>query len=444
MYNHPYPFKPEPGSAKFDFHVIQSDDYGSFWDTSGAQKTLDEVEALSRRTNTLIVLFIHGWHHNAAPDDTNLTGFKASLEAMHKELSNPGRDRMRAQSTGTAEFRMVGIYVGWRGRSLPWLLDYLTFWGRKSAAERVGEGDVSEFIERLQRIFLRANASSPAADSQVPRLFTGLIAMGHSFGGQVLWKSIGRQLEDPLTRRAADMSNSLNPRAAQIREEAVAINGLGDLNILLNPAVEAYQYARVDALFREMTYPKFQTPQVVVFSADNDRARQFWFPVGRAFTSPFRPNFRQDNHGYQGKLYGKALGELVAQLTHDLNKLPQPAPDSLVESDYANPDKILDFDFTHDPIFEGIKLSPRIAGSSVSGHVPNSPVMVVQTHDKIIDGHNKIFGQDFILFLTKYVTFLEGKRLLLLRAKSSSLYALRLAPIGEATGRGGQRADAAD
>jgi hypothetical protein len=51
---------------------VQADDFGSFWDAGAAQKVVSDVESTSESSNTLVVLFVHGWHHNAAPDDPNL------------------------------------------------------------------------------------------------------------------------------------------------------------------------------------------------------------------------------------------------------------------------------------------------------------------------------------------------------------------------------------
>lgn len=70
---------------------------------------------------------------------------------------------------------------------------------------------------------------------------------------------------------------------------------------MLNPALEAYQFARVDTLYRQLKYPRQQTPQVVVFSAENDWARKSVFTLERAATLPFRPRFRSDGDGYQAR-----------------------------------------------------------------------------------------------------------------------------------------------
>jgi hypothetical protein len=293
---------------------------------------------------------------------------------------------------------------------LPGPLDYATFWGRKPTAERVGEGDVSEFIERLQRIYLRANGAAiirPGAPN------VGLVTVGHSFGGQVLWKSLGRQLEIPLEERAPCMSNSLSPASGEHDLVRVPIDSLGDLNILINPALEAYQFARVDALYRQLKYPSRQTPQVVVLSANNDTARSFWFRAARGATWLFRPTFRSDNDGYQGKLYGEALGDLEEQQTHELVRDPD-ASDSLDQGSYSSDEALLNYDFTDITSFGGIRLSPRSSsGSKIAGRIPYSPVLVVETKDNIIDGHTGIFQDGLREFLKKYVAFIEAKRLLL-------------------------------
>ncbi len=409
MYNRAQPTVDVTGGP-FDFHVIQSDDQGSLWDTSQAQRVLDRVQSLSQAQNTLVVLFIHGWHHDAASGDANLVDFRQALAALDQQISTPQRQSLRSRATGSPGSRVVGIYVGWRGRSLPGPLDYLTFWGRKPAAERVGEGDVAEFIERLQRLYLRANA---AAMSRPGSPNVGLVTIGHSFGGQVLWKSLERQLEIPLAERAPRLSNSLAPQASAQDDVRVPIDSLGDLNILLNPALEAYQFARVDALYRQLRYPASQTPQVVVFSADNDSARSFWFPAARAVSWFVRPTLRPDNGGYQGQLYGKALGDLERQLTHELTRQRGDA-DSLSQASYADEQALLAYDFTAPTSFGGIRLSPRASTDpQAAGRIPYSPVLVVESRDRIIDGHNGIFQDGLREFLTKYVAFIEGKRLLL-------------------------------
>jgi hypothetical protein len=418
FYHHSFP--PQPTHEKsYDLHVVQVDDFGSLWHVDAAQETLAAVDDSRRKTNTLVVVFIHGWHHNAQADDPNLLDFKDALTKLSDLLDGPERRERRQHLTGDPTVRVVGIYIGWRGRSLPGLLDYVTLWWRKAAAERVGSGDVSEFLERLQRIYLRANAVSPANPDAIHKRM-GLVTLGHSFGGQVLLQSVARYLEYELALRAPCVADGVAPPGNVVRARVeVAIDGFGDLNILLNPATEAYQFGRIDALYRQLEYPLQQTPQLVVFSADNDSARQFLFPASRWVARPFRPGFRT---AYQDSLWGAALGELKSQHTHTLIVAKSEA-DSLRESDYGEEGgrKIAGHDFTATTVFNGIKMSPLPANPVGGPRIPNSPVAVVSTHEKIIDGHNGIFKPDFRNFLASYIAFVEGKRLIVKQQRRDEL-----------------------
>ncbi|WP_322051724.1 hypothetical protein [Paraburkholderia bannensis] len=421
-------------SNPYDLKLVQFDDFGSFWDANKANETLRQVDEAARSGNTLVVVFIHGWHHNASGDDPNLLDFKLTLDKLSAALRTPERNALRKQLTGSSELRIMGVFMGWRGRSLPGDLDYATMWWRKSAAERVGDGDAAEFIERLDRIYLRQNAHPANGESVQTKSIMGLVTIGHSFGGQVLLRAIARSLEYSLAERAPCIANVLKPGTHTPRstvDEHSPVDSLGDLNILVNPATEAYQFGRIDALYRQLDFPATQTPQLVVFSADNDVPRKFFFPIARAITRPFRPGFRDDNDGYQGQLWGKALGELPQQQTHDLNLTSN--SDSLIDADYASNgdgEKVRDFDFTSDLAFKGVELTPVTAGVPGSpGRIPNSPVVVAVSHSsKIIDGHNGIFGCVFRNFLVEYVAFIEGKRALLRAQRNVQLRSTSLAP----------------
>jgi hypothetical protein len=177
--------------------------------------------------------------------------------------------------------------------------------------------------------------------------------------------------------------------------------------VLVNPATEAYQFARIDDLYRQLSYPTRQTPQLVVFSADNDVPRKSYFPIARGLTSPFRPKFR---NSYQGNLWGKALGELPEQQSHEL-RAAAGEPDSLNDEDFT-PDKlqkVAQYDFTSPTVFSGVRLSRLPSVTPIE----NSPVEVIYTHDTIIDGHNGVFDTGFLDFLSKYIAYMEGKRVVL-------------------------------
>jgi hypothetical protein len=434
FYHREWPVKAQDPTARYNLEVVQVDDFGSFWDAGHAREVANRIDTWSQAENTFIVVFIHGWHNDAEPDNGNLINFQQSLDEIAKLMDDSASAQTRQQLTGQASYRLVGVYVGWRGKSLPMPLDYATMWWRKDAAERVGNGDVAEFLERLQRTYLRANSTNATGKNRIIKPFTGLVTIGHSFGGQVLMRALARPIEEVLVEHTPHEISDTEAEPALPNPNATKqekpIDSFGDINILLNPALEASQYARIDSLYRKLSYDEHQTPQLMVLSADDDWARKSFFPIARVLTLPFRPTFRSS---YQGALWGQALGVLASQQTHDLNR--STAVDSLTHADYeavneklaantataghpvpaatlAVPDplgtRIRHFDFTSQLAFGGAELVPR-----APMRVANSPVAIVVTHQDIITQHSGIFNPELRAFLVRYVAFLEGKRMLL-------------------------------
>jgi hypothetical protein len=404
LYNHEFKTLP-PQNLPYELFAIQADDFGSLWSVPTAQQVLDHLKDLTAHHNVTVILFIHGWHHNADATDPNYRDFATQLAAMDLRLNAPGVQRARSHAFSNATTRVVGIYIGWRGRSLPSALDYLTMWWRKSAAERVGDGDVREFILRLQRLYLNVNSIH---DGEPPYRM-GLITFGHSFGAQVLIKSLGATLERSLTERTQHLASLVTPPAIPPQSDPVRIpiDDFGDINILINPATEAYQYARIDALARQTTYPWCQLPQILVLSSDKDTARSFFFPIARGLTRPFRPAFRDSE---QGSLWGTALGMLESQQTHQL--LVTGAPPSLEDSDYDSPAgqlKILRQDFSARTTFAQVTLVPKTQATLIL----DSPALVATEPGVLIRDHDDIFQKPLWDFLLDYVSFLEGKRFLI-------------------------------
>ncbi len=134
----------------------------------------------------------------------------------------------RGVLTNSTEVQVIGVYVGWRGRSLPDPFDYLTIWPRKEAAERVGDGDLREFLARLEVLYQKRNTAGIHP-------FLGLVAVGHSLGGQVLLRSTAPEIERELVVAAEG-------------SQPPFISGFGDLAVLVNPAVEANQFERIHRL----------------------------------------------------------------------------------------------------------------------------------------------------------------------------------------------------
>ncbi len=375
--------------------VVEVDDYGRFWDREAADAALKAIADASENQNTILSVFIHGWHHNADESDDNFRNFKTSLERLLSKVEEPQSVMARQQLGLKEHVTVIGLYVGWRGRSLPGWLDYVTFWGRKSAAERVGDGDLREFFVKLQKLYMRRNHDSSK------QTFMGLLTIGHSFGGQVLFKVISGAFERDLLNAVANAT----PQPAGPPKLVEIVSGLGDMTVLLNPALEAFQYERIDRLTSGISFMDIQAPVLLTVSAKDDSARKYWFPVARNLNVLFRPKFQTDEIK---ELWTTALGEYEPQQTHDLeaSNETQPAKDSV----YSNC-KILKQDLTGRPVLSGgAELSPK-----TRGEYSHSPVVIAHTSNKLVQEHNGIFGENFGDFLIDYVSFVQGKRLCLIR-----------------------------
>ncbi len=377
--------------------VIEIDDYGRFWNAKAAEDTFNTIAQASLNQNTVVMAFVHGWHHNADDCDENFKSFNSSLEQLKKRLDEWPYKDARKRLNLRNDIRVIGLYVGWRGRSLPSFLDYFTFWARKSAAERVGDGDLREFLAKLQQLYLKRNERKDSHDST----FMGLVTVGHSFGGQVLFKAVSGSLERDLIDASSRGTQDHSTGKIKLHE---IVSGFGDMTVLLNPALEAFQYERIHRLTQSSAFIPSQAPVLLTVSAKDDSARKYWFPIGRNLNLLFRPTFPDD----EGKaLWTTALGEYIPQQTHELDKTDEPTdlPDSLYDNC-----KIKDEDLSQNHIVGNARLKRRAARVQ-----PNSPVVIAYTTNKIVHGHNGIFGETFSEFMTDYVANIEAKRLCLAR-----------------------------
>jgi len=453
---------PQIQAEKYVLNFVEADDEGWFWAPTQAAAALRSVAESAQSRDTIVLVFIHGWHHSAACCDDNVEGFKAVLERLYDEVRiNPmfaaARKQVHRITGATDDYRVIGIYIGWRGSSLPGWLDYLTFWGRKSAAKRVGEMDLSEFMARLQSLYSEHNTPAPP-QGPASKTYLGLVSVGHSFGSQVLIRAVAGNLEHELEGRGAAstyLRQTDNPPVVDLKRPA---QGYGDLILLINPAVEAAAYERLFMLSRRFSYPKEQTPLLFTVSADNDRPRHKLFEWGRVagevFTSTPHKSDPRERMGER-----KALGvygdprtrppDPEVQLTHTLtpsdpdvklvgyNETHTPEPyceqagpctckfyrwsmepkktlsDSLSSTASTDAEiaaleeKVSVYDFSTATAFANVSLDP------LPGGIPYQPMIMASAPPNIIDGHNGMFSQPLLDFLTKYLGFIEAKRYLI-------------------------------
>jgi hypothetical protein len=340
---------------------------------------LDEVDK-ENGPGALIVVFVHGWHHNADPFDDNMRCFRNVIGRVHS-LRHDRHDPRP----------MVGIVVAWRGDNIKEpLINWATFWNRKAASETIGKLGARDFLVEL--------ADRHQRDRQAGRK-TSVIFVGHSFGADLIFSALEYRLLGGAGNRV-QVVPPLTPGSAVKAER----KGFGELAILVNPAVEASRYRPFDAdLDAPGEYQPTQNPRLVVVASHADWAVRDVFPVGQSLWMFFHP-------AYWGCgtpcLLG--LGHFQSQITHMLHGIgTQPAvQDGGGKCGCRALDPSAGFQRTafdvdgvkQQTVGKGITLTP-VPGKAKQ----HSPFLVIETNKSVIREHSDIFNSRIMDFIVNYI-----------------------------------------
>jgi pimeloyl-ACP methyl ester carboxylesterase len=250
---------------------IEFDDQGQLWDRKQMSDVLEKLEGTAGTRELLMVVFVHGWKHSAAPGDGNIETFRKVLAQLSDSETQIGK------LTHTEPREVAGVYLGWRGGSVTVpLAENATFWDRKNTAEKVGHGSVTEVLSRLELI-KETKQSMEGGHSR-----TRLVIVGHSFGGAVVFTALNQILENRFIQ-------TTGPAGVQSN-----VYGFADLVVLINPAIEATQFSTLSDMAAERgTYFASQLPVMLELTSEADDATRLAFPFGRWFSTLFE-NTRHD------------------------------------------------------------------------------------------------------------------------------------------------------
>jgi hypothetical protein len=233
-----------PNDLSYDLAVIQFNDDGTPADTSQLTAAATCISQARRNPNgAIVLLFIHGWHHNAewntATDegDSHFRAFRDVLFAITR------REAERYFPTPAGR-RVVGIYIGWNGDpSDSWLtnagpLTHLSFWNRYSTAKRIGDG--SALRDTIRTIVARTKDRLPSETTPpAPPPESPLILIGHSMGAVILESAFLALLKDssnPLVRESPNDARIVAVHRAGQRvsfpDVVIALNSAADSTIL--------------------------------------------------------------------------------------------------------------------------------------------------------------------------------------------------------------------
>ena len=280
------PHKPSKIESKAHIYILEINDQGVITNRETANAALKHVASqmadISNEENhqkkPFVNLFVHGWNNNADPNNHDLKKFERATLGFRDSQPNNQAD-------------VIGIFVSWRGKTLPAGLSHaLTFWSRKAVSEEVGRGELTNFIFDLE---------ATLKPSKQPDKNGTFILAGHSFGGSALYNAVG----PTLTARFYDSI------AEQQTNPDYAIRGVGDTVILLNPAIQAMRFRGLrEAVYKKASeqengdqiFKNNSSPILVVLATESDFPVKTAFPIGRTLGQLFDLESDQQMPVYQG------------------------------------------------------------------------------------------------------------------------------------------------
>ena len=162
---------------------IEFDSQGKAFDAAQeavALKLVEREKAKVKGGKIITVVYVHGWKNNAS--EAAPGGKPKDVEKFQGALLELGyRAGKAALETRTDPVPVVGVYIGWRGKTLmgPSWFDFVSLWGRRNTANRVGSG--ADLAVILNRIIETTNGGDGGSR---------VLLIGHSFGARVLEHAI--------------------------------------------------------------------------------------------------------------------------------------------------------------------------------------------------------------------------------------------------------------
>jgi len=376
-------------SNEFRLSYIEFDDQGQLRDRDQMRTLIDNYTTIATHDDVLLTVFVHGWHHSAAPGDRNIESFKTLLakvseneKAMSKKLNRSAR-------------KVLGVYIGWRGDSIsiPYI-NTTTFWDRKSVAQEVGLQGVTEVLVRLEQI-----VNVKIAQESIPRLQNSrMVTIGHSFGGAVLFTALQQVLADRFFDSNRDKNYDSDAK------------GFGDLVLLINPAFESLRYSTLYDIAQEgcRRYFDSQMPVLAILTSQKDKATRIAFPLGRIFSTTLETHRPLTRHECTAK--GKtptriseykadktAVGHFEPYQTHLMKPRKQPSTLDAVEKFSLLQKQWSALDYGGALDFGQVSLQ------HLGKTTPHNPYMNIYVDKKIMPDHNNIWRNELMSFIEEMV-----------------------------------------
>src|SRR5262245_21578571 len=72
--------------SQYSLAFIEMDDEGWMWNRSQVEGAMQLIRRKADERNTVVVTFVHGWHHSAECCDGNVEGFRHILGQLEQSL----------------------------------------------------------------------------------------------------------------------------------------------------------------------------------------------------------------------------------------------------------------------------------------------------------------------------------------------------------------------
>ena len=357
---------------------VEVDDQGVFFNRDQFKNLTCELTSHAESSGILISVFVHGWHHNAKPDDENIKKFQESLATLSI------LEHSFAHEKGILPRKTIGVYIGWRGESIDWdLLSNITFWDRKSTAEEIARRSILEALLRLEKI-----RNIQPSNHHSNRLFV----LGHSFGADVVYNALSPIMLERLIRNKNKNCNN------------ETIKGFGDFVFLINPAFESLQYINFSSLLSEKhAYCNDQFPVFAILTSQQDKATKYAFPYGRKVSTlleTYRDIEITNSKGEQilvdqRKLDTTAIGHEEIFFTHVLEDTPSKSheDDCIVVRNFRNGWVSKEKEYVLGDVIL----------TNTNQYDPKTPYLVIKVDEAIIPDHNSIYAEEVLNFMRRLV-----------------------------------------
>jgi len=180
-------FEPVSIGDRTRLSIVEFDNHGMLREPHQLTGLMEHLIARPSGRPLLLILFVHGWKHDASPRDANLASFRDMLWHLRKEEKPPGD--------------ILGVYFGWPGNvslyraNTNGIIDFLydltylnaSFGPRYGAAQRVARLSCTEAMLSTVLAAKVHEESGPVEQRKKGEVTT--IVAGHSMGGLIVERS---------------------------------------------------------------------------------------------------------------------------------------------------------------------------------------------------------------------------------------------------------------